>query len=278
MSGGEHAFLGYILLGTVVAFFGVALPGYWLIQKLWPESGWNLGGSVSTAAIRPLDLVVVGGLVTMYVGVWKTAPGMAERIAESTPSSIIGGSLTMLLMAGLVPLLLFWRTNVAEYFGLRWMEWRWVFLIAPVFVVGMFVLNAGLFFTGWPKWVVERFGGGSQDLVKLLVETKDLQLVAAAVFAAVIVAPIAEEVIFRGYIYPVVKRFSEKGFAALFSALLFGVIHFNLASFPALVVMGLVLVALYEVTGSIWPSIACHALFNAISMTFILLSRFVPAS
>ena len=182
------------------------------------------------------------------------------------------------MMAALVPLLLFWRANVVEFLGLRWVEWRWVFLIAPVFVLGMFAVNATFYVTGWHQRVMEVFGGGAQEMVKMMRETGDVKMIAASVFAAVVVAPIAEELIFRGYIYPVVKRFSERWFAALFSAMLFGVIHFNLVSFPVLVVMGVVLVMLYERTGSIWPPIACHALFNAVSMVFILLSRFVPAA
>jgi len=266
VSGAEYALLGYLLLGTVVAFFGVALPGYWLLRRVFPESGWNLGGSVSVSAIRAFDLAAVGAFVAMYVLAWE---GLLEGRAEITAERLVAGGVGMLMLAAVVPLLLFWRVDVLEYLGLRWREWRLVFIIAPVFVVGVFVVNLLVYFTGWPGWVEARFGGEAQEMVLVLMGTRDWRLMLAAVFAAVVVAPVAEELIFRAYIYPVVKRFSEKWFAALFSAMLFGVIHFNLKSFPVLMLMGLALVALYEVTGSIWPPIACHALFNATTMMII---------
>ena len=52
----EYKLLGNVLLITVVSFFGVALPGYALVRHFWPESGWNLGGSVGTSVLQPLGL------------------------------------------------------------------------------------------------------------------------------------------------------------------------------------------------------------------------------
>jgi membrane protease YdiL (CAAX protease family) len=100
-----------------------------------------------------------------------------------------------------------------------------------------------------------------------------MALLGAMVFSAVVVAPIAEEVIFRGFLYPVVKRYSEPWFAAIFTGCLFGVIHFNLMSFPLLALMGIVLVVLYEITGSLWVPIACHAAFNALQVGVMMLAR-----
>jgi membrane protease YdiL (CAAX protease family) len=71
----------------------------------------------------------------------------------------------------------------------------------------------------------------------------------------------------------VVKRYSEPWFAAIFTGCLFGVIHFNLMSFPLLALMGIVLVVLYEITGSLWVPIACHAAFNALQVGVMMLAR-----
>jgi hypothetical protein len=65
VSTGEYQLLGDVLLAVVVAFFGLALPGYALVRKWWPESGWNLGGNVGTSVIQPLDLVVAGGYMVV---------------------------------------------------------------------------------------------------------------------------------------------------------------------------------------------------------------------
>ncbi|MFT6241021.1 MAG: membrane protease YdiL (CAAX protease family) [Akkermansiaceae bacterium] len=260
---------------TLISFFGVALPGYALVRSIWPESDWNLGGSVSTSAIQPLDLVVVGGYVALFVLNWKV---LVARMAEATlqvptVGGVLGGSFGFLLIAAVIPAVLFWRINLNEFFGLRWDQWKQALWIVPCFVLGMMLLLVVMNQLGWHSWVESNYGAKPQVMVKLLKETPNMALVAAIVFSAVIVAPIAEEIIFRGYIYPVVKRYTERWFAGLFSGLLFGVIHFNLMGLPQLALMGIVLVVLYELTGSLWVTIGCHAAFNGTTVGLVLLDR-----
>lgn len=271
----EYKLLGNILLVTVVAFFGVALPVYAWLRRLNPESDWNTGGNVGTSIIEPLDLVVAGGYVSLWVILWKTLPETLAKAGagEMTASAAAGSGVFLLILASVVPMVLFWRGNLLEFFGLRWKGWTKVFWIMPVFVVGAFVLNVFLMNVGWVEWVQANFNGDKQSSVKMLMETKDLGLLLAMAFSAVIAAPIAEEIIFRGYLYPVVKRFSDRWFATLFTGVLFGVVHFNLMSMPVLIVMGVALVLLYEWTGSLWVSIACHAAFNGVSVGLILLAK-----
>ena len=94
--------------------------------------------------------------------------------------------------------------------------------------------------------------------------------------AGVIGAPIAEEIIFRGYLYPVAKKYTSQWFAVLFTGVLFGVVHLNLMGLPQLALIGILLAILYEVTGSLWVPIICHMAFNGMSMGLILLSKLVP--
>jgi membrane protease YdiL (CAAX protease family) len=91
---------------------------------------------------------------------------------------------------------------------------------------------------------------------------------------AVIVAPLCEEVVFRGYIYPTLKKFNGIWIAALVSALIFSAAHGSLAALLPLFIFGVVLVFLYERTGSIWAPIGAHFLFNAATVTVQLLMRF----
>ena len=272
----EYLLLGNILLATVVAFFGLALPGYYLVRRFWPESDWNLGGSVGTSAIQPLDLVIAGGFATMFVLNWKSIP---ESVAKADLHSLTAGKVLIqavfnLALAAMIPLVMFWRVNVNEFFGLRWDGWRHLFWIVPSFVIGVFLVTFVMMQAGWNEWVDAHYGGTGQEAVTMIQETGNRRLLAAMAFSAVLVAPVAEEIIFRGYLYPVVKRFSERWFAALFTGMLFGVVHFNLMSFPALVVMGVVLVVLYEITGSLWVTIACHAAYNGTTIGLLLLARF----
>tara|TARA_B110000881_G_scaffold221345_1_gene250299 strand:+ start:2406 stop:3257 length:852 start_codon:yes stop_codon:yes gene_type:complete len=271
----EHKLLGDLFLITLISFFGLALPGYALVRLIWPESDWNLGGSVSTTVIRPIDLVLVAVYTAYFVASWKNlVEGLATAdLKVLTAGSVMGGAVFILILAAMAPAALFRRINLMEFFGLRWGRWKHIFWIGPCFVIGMMVVGVVMIQLGWQEWVKANYGGGSQRVVEMIRETQDMALLGAMVFSAVVVAPIAEEVIFRGFLYPVVKRYSEPWFAAIFTGCLFGVIHFNLMSFPLLALMGIVLVVLYEITGSLWVPIACHAAFNALQVGVMMLAR-----
>ena len=262
-----------------MAFFGLALPGYAFLRKRSPESGWNLGGNVGTSVIQPLDLVVAGGYFLLFVVAWKNLPEATAKTEEkeATVGSVLIGQAGMVVLAGIVPAVLVWRVDLREFFGLRWEGWRKVFWIAPAFVFAMMVLLSIQIALGWQGWVESRFGSREQEAVSLLKESSDGVLLTVMTISAVVIAPLTEEVIFRGYLYPVVKRFSDRWFAAVFTGLIFAVIHFNIFSLPTLAVMGFVLAVLYEMTGSLWVTIACHAAFNGTTVGVHLVPKIVEA-
>ncbi len=82
------------------------------------------------------------------------------------------------------------------------------------------------------------------------------------------IAPMAEELFFRGFVFGALRRF---GFpvAALVTGLLFGAAH--VASAPIgyivpLAVLGVILCGVYERTGSLYPGMALHSLNNAVAL------------
>jgi membrane protease YdiL (CAAX protease family) len=101
-------------------------------------------------------------------------------------------------------------------------------------------------------------------------EGSDKGAVYLTMVLGVIVAPAAEETIFRGYIYGVLKRYAGPAAAALINALLFAAMHLNASSLPALFVLALCFTLAYEATGSLLVNIFMHAFFN-LSMLLILL-------
>ena len=88
---------------------------------------------------------------------------------------------------------------------------------------------------------------------------------------AIIVAPVAEEVIFRGYFYGVIRRYGGRIPAILTSSLLFAAIHVHLPSVPGLILLATILCLLYERTGSLWAPITMHAAFNASTIVYLML-------
>jgi membrane protease YdiL (CAAX protease family) len=122
---------------------------------------------------------------------------------------------------------------------------------------------------------MERIVGSSskQDAVDLMRHSKDSLSVGLMAFSAAIIAPLAEEVIFRGYLYPVAKSFAGKTAGVLFSALLFAACHGNVPLMLPLFLLGILLALAYEWTGSIWASISIHFFFNSATVAIQLAMR-----
>ena len=121
---------------------------------------------------------------------------------------------------------------------------------------------------------VQQFTGASDDsqlIVSYFLEHPDLRHRIAVILMAVVVAPVAEEIIFRGYFYGVIRCFGGRIPALLTSSLLFAAIHVHLPSIPGLFILAVILCFLYERTASLWAPIALHAAFNASTIIFLIL-------
>jgi membrane protease YdiL (CAAX protease family) len=101
---------------------------------------------------------------------------------------------------------------------------------------------------------------------------RDNGALALAGILACLLAPIAEETIFRGVIFGGLMKW---GFwpAAILTSLLFSAAHIDLASFIPFFLIGLTLCWLYWRRGVLWDSIAFHCLFNTASYVILILSR-----
>jgi membrane protease YdiL (CAAX protease family) len=95
---------------------------------------------------------------------------------------------------------------------------------------------------------------------------------------AVLVAPVVEEAIFRGILYPTVKQLGYPRVAIWVTSLLFALMHFNIPSFLPLAVFSALLIYLYEKTGSLLASITAHSLFNLTNFALLLWSVAEPVS
>jgi membrane protease YdiL (CAAX protease family) len=90
------------------------------------------------------------------------------------------------------------------------------------------------------------------------------------VFAACL-APVAEEFVFRGVLYPFVKQLGWPRLAAFSVSFLFALIHFDVATFLPLFVLALALTWLYEQTDNLLAPILVHALFNGSNLVMLVL-------
>ena len=86
------------------------------------------------------------------------------------------------------------------------------------------------------------------------------------VLVAVVMAPLFEEVIFRGFLFRGFANSWGWVWGALASAAIFGAAHLQLDVFLPLAALGFVLAWAYHRTGSLWTCITMHALFNLIAV------------
>lgn len=85
------------------------------------------------------------------------------------------------------------------------------------------------------------------------------------------VAPAAEEALFRGLLYPLLRRRAGIVAAVLVSAISFATMHGNVVQFAAVLPMAVLLGLVYERTRRLWPCVLIHAGFNV--ATIIVLPR-----
>lgn len=86
------------------------------------------------------------------------------------------------------------------------------------------------------------------------------------ILTAVLIAPIAEELVFRGLVYSRLKRICNTTLAAIISAVAFGIYHWNWIQLPYAFIIGILAVFVYEKYQSIFAPIIFHASANLFSV------------
>lgn len=112
-----------------------------------------------------------------------------------------------------------------------------------------------------------------QVVVQTLQETQTLQQRVFFAFVAILGAPVVEEIIFRGILYPAIKQRGWPKLALWGTSLLFALTHANTATFLPLTFLAMVLVYLYERTGNLLAPILTHSLFNAANYCALVFQR-----
>ncbi len=105
------------------------------------------------------------------------------------------------------------------------------------------------------------------ELLEILHAEPSPALVVSVVLAAVVVAPVSEEILFRVVLFDALRGVGIM-FAAFVSSLVFALAHGSPMHAPALFFLGLVLQGI-RLRAGLWPCMVCHSLFNA--GTFVIL-------
>jgi membrane protease YdiL (CAAX protease family) len=112
----------------------------------------------------------------------------------------------------------------------------------------------------------------SQEIVQIFQSTTNPIKKLPIVLLAVVVAPLAEEFVFRGFLYGVLKRYFGSLPSLLFTGILFALMHFHLPSLLPLFVLACALTIAYEMSGTLLVPMAMHALFNSLTLVLVSLT------
>ncbi len=137
---------------------------------------------------------------------------------------------------------------------------------APLFYLALLPLMAlAAQANGWAvKWLT----GREPDLQKVAqaIAEGGVWLRAAYSLLAVALAPLFEEILFRGLLFPYLAKRAGIVPGALLVSVLFAALHFHAPSFAPLLLLSAGLCLAYWRTGTLWVPIAMHAIFNAVSV------------
>lgn len=113
-----------------------------------------------------------------------------------------------------------------------------------------------------------------QDVVRWVLEEKSLFVLVSLIFFGIVIAPVIEEIMFRGFLQPALKNFFGGRYAIVLSASLFAGVHMDIFAFFQIFILGMLLGYLYEKTQTLAASIIVHVLHNSLTLVFLLYFKY----
>jgi len=112
-----------------------------------------------------------------------------------------------------------------------------------------------------------------QDVTQVFLAPMSWPVRAGVIFAAVIAAPVFEEIIFRGVLFPWLVRRTGFWPGVAGVSVLFAAMHMHLPSLLPLCLLSVIFCVAYARTRSLWVPIGMHACFNGVTIILLLLMR-----
>lgn len=114
-------------------------------------------------------------------------------------------------------------------------------------------------------------GDAAHPAASQLLERPDLLQALTIGLSACLLAPLAEELLFRGLLLRALVPLIGAPRALLGTSVLFALVHLAPASLPAYTLLGAAFGGVYLWTGNLWASVVLHALWNTVTMVVMLL-------
>jgi membrane protease YdiL (CAAX protease family) len=168
-----------------------------------------------------------------------------------------GGLLNLYVLVGLR------RGGTLQDLGWRRFKWWWI----PLAVVAAY---ATLNIADFLQQISQHLLPNQINQQCITVRHEYGRFIVLAIVVVCVMAPLAEETIFRGFVYGWLRRWSPAVLAIPVSGAIFAAVHQELLLVLPLFAVGCVLALLYQGSKSLWPGAVVHALFNLPGVIAIL--------
>ncbi len=204
--------------------------------------------------------IVVSVVLNTLLVLRVVSIGNLQTNTASIVVSTIVYALLLVLLLGVPAVLFRWRTSLGNLGLSRPITWS-DYPIAILGIVVYFALaSVVLWMADFLPWV-----NINQAQEIGIVSPNPSELIQAFILL-VVVAPVVEEIIFRGYLYGEIRRRGVSFWlTTLIVSVLFGVAHMQWNVGISIFVLSIVMCVAREKTHSIWPSILMHMLKNGIA-------------
>lgn len=112
-----------------------------------------------------------------------------------------------------------------------------------------------------------------QPFARLVLEADSTKELVLLFFIGSIMAPLGEEIYFRGFVYPVFRRKWGVGWGVILTGVFFALLHVDLIRFLPLALGGAGLAWLYQRTGSLLTAVIAHGVWNGVMMGLLYFSH-----
>lgn len=157
-----------------------------------------------------------------------------------------------------------WRGSAIREIGLGVTAYITILPIVLGLLVGLIYVSNRLHYEPPPHPLVQVFLGE---------EAKSPRIMGLSLVLACLVGPVIEEIFFRGFLYPAVRKYGGIGWAMAISGGFFAALHENIFSFIPIFMLGLALCYLYEKRSSVLSCIALHVTHNSLFIAYFFLVK-----
>ena len=237
---------GFKAFGKAAVYFGV----YFLVQIIV-----SMVYSVVLSTKLTMEMMATGEELDMAL------------LETQLMDAVMGEAMMMTLLSGVIVLLVFWlvflirKKKFSEEVCIRSIPVKGILPVVLLAACCNVITSVIISFIPWPESWMESYMANSSAIDNSIV----------AWITAVLMAPVLEEIVFRGLMYTRLKKGLPAILAAVFTSLVFGIVHGTVIWAIYTFIFSLVLIWVFERFQSLAACILLHMAYNLSGMAMSLI-------